>query len=260
LSERRKFTASLLALFGSAGCSRPSTKRVATLRHEPWVLWPQGDAPAGGWPAILFLHGQGEAAWTLDGNREREQGPEAVLAHGSPASLHRARDPRVKTLWENFVLVAPQAVNDQGLVRYWRWGDAGIKHRVATELQQVLATGKVNAARLCVAGFSRGGLGCFELDASAEPLQFRKIVAADAQSLDGLSAAAQRKRDVRVYYARSTYADILAPHLAAEQVYGQRTPPISIIATELGSKEGEAHIEMCSRIFGDDEVYRWLLT
>lgn len=117
------------------------------------------------------------------------------------------------------MLVAPQAVNDQGLVRYWRWGDAGVKKRVAAELQQVLATGKVNAERLCVAGFSRGGLGCFELDSGPEPVRFQKIVTADAQSLDGLSAAAQRKRDVRVYYARSTYPDILAPHLAAEQVY-----------------------------------------
>lgn len=260
LSERRGFTAGLLALLGSAGCKpKPTTKRTATLSHEPWVLWPAGDAPAGGWPLLLFLHGQGEAAWLLDGVREVEHGPDALLAHGSPPALYRARDARVKTLWENFVLLAPQAVNDEGLVRYWRWGDAGVKRRVGVEVEKVLASGKVNANRLYGAGFSRGGLGCLEVDASTAPLQLRKLVTADAQSLDGLSAAVERRREVRAYYARSTYEDILAPHLAAEKTYGKGTPPVSLLATDVDGKDGDAHINMCSKVFANDELYRWLL-
>jgi hypothetical protein len=262
LSERRGFTSALLALLGSGGCARrpePSTKRAATMSHDPWVLWPAGEPPVGGWPTILFLHGQGEAAWILEGDREVELGPARVLEHGSPPALYRARDPRVKTLWENFVLIAPQAVNDEGVVRYWRWGDAAVKRRVAAELEKVFATGRVNQQCLYAAGFSRGGLGCLELDSSAGPLQFRKIVTADAQSLDGLAAAAERRREVRAYYARSTYPAIAAHHVTAEKTYGKATPPISIIATELSRNEGEAHLEMCSRTFAQDDVYRWLL-
>jgi hypothetical protein len=261
LSERRGFTSALLALLGSGGCARrpEPTKRAATMSHDPWVLWPAGEPPVGGWPTILFLHGQGEAAWILEGDREVELGPARVLEHGSPPALYRARDPRVKTLWENFVLIAPQAVNDEGVVRYWRWGDAAVKRRVAAELEKVFATGRVNQQRLYAAGFSRGGLGCLELDSSAGPLQFRKIVTADAQSLDGLAAAAERRREVRAYYARSTYPAIAAHHVTAEKTYGKATPPISIIATELSRNEGEAHLEMCSRTFAQDDVYRWLL-
>ncbi len=260
LSERRSFTTALLALWGSAGCSRkPTTHRVPTLAHEPWMLWPTGNPPPGGWPLLLFLHGQGEAAWVVYDDKESEQGPDAVLAHGAPPALHRARDPRVKTLWENFVLLAPQAVNDEGLARYWRWGDASVKRRVAAEVEKVLASGKVNPERLSVAGFSRGGLGCLQLDSSAGPLQFRKLVTVDAQSLEGLRATADRQREARIYYSRSTFEDILAPHLAEEKAYGKDTPPIRFIATDVAGKDGDAHIAMCARVFGEDELYRWLL-
>jgi len=194
----------------------------------------------------------------LDGEREVEQGPESVMAHGSPAALYRARDARVATLWQSFVLVAPQAVNDEGLVRYWRWGDAKVKERVVAEVEQVLAGGKVNRERVYGAGFSRGGLGCYQLDGVGS-LQCRKIVTADAQSLEGLEAAAARHREVRAYYARSTYSDILAPHVAAQKLYGSNAQRVSVIPTDVRGKDGDAHIGMCSHVFANDEVYRWLL-
>lgn len=235
-------------------------QRVAKLGHAPWVLWPSAAPPTGGFPALVFLHGQGEAAWTLDGQeREVEQGPDSVLSHGAPPALHRARDPRVRTLWESFVVIAPQAVNDAGNVRYWRWGDEGVKRRVVTDVEQVLATGKVNRERVYVAGFSRGGLGCLQLDSGAGPLQFRKIVTADAQSLDGLSGVVERGRELRAYYARTTYEGILAAHVEAEKTYGARKPPVSFLATDVSGKDGDAHLSLCSRVFGDDELYRWLL-
>lgn len=260
LTERRGFAAGLLALLGGAGCKRePTTQRTATLGHEPWVLWPSGEPPPGGWPVLLFLHGQGEAAWVVDGDRETEHGPDAVLAHESPPSLHRARDPRVKTLWENFVVVAPQAVNDQALARYWRWSDEWVKRRVVAEVEKVLASGKANAARMCAAGFSRGGLGVLQLDASDGPLQFRKIVTADAQALDELQAVADRRREVRIYYARTTFSDILGPHLTAEKAFAPAAPQVSFLPTGVSGKDGDAHIAMCSKVFTNDEVYRWLL-
>jgi len=164
----------------------------------------------------------------------------------------------VPTLWQSFVLVAPQAVNDEGLVRYWRWGDATVKERVAAEVEQVLASGKVNRERVYGGGFSRGGLGCYQLD-GVGPLQLRKIVTADAQSLEGLDAAAARHREVRAYYARSTYSDILAPHVAAQKIHGS-APTVRVIPTDVRGKDGDAHLGMCSHVFANDEVYRWLLT
>ena len=234
-------------------------QRTATMTHDPWVLWPAGAPPAGGWPMLLFLHGQGEAAWLDEAGREREHGPDALLAHGSPVALHQARDPRVPTLWQSFVLVAPQAFNDVGRVPYWRWTEPGISKRVAAEVERVLATGKVNAQRISAAGFSRGGMGCFQLDANSGPLQFRKIATADAQSLDDLPAAVQRGREVRAYYGTTTYQGMRDQHRAAEKLHGRATPPVSIIALEQSGNEDQAHIGLCPRVFAQDELYRWLL-
>lgn len=262
-SHRRGFTAALVALIAGAACRRrpePTLQRVAKLGHDPWVLWPSGAAPAGGFPAIVYLHGQGEAAWVIDAQeREVEQGPDSVLAHGAPPALHRARDPRVRSLWENFVVIAPQAENDAGNVRDWSWKDEGVKRKAVAHLEQVLNTGKLNRERVYLTGFSRGGLGCYQLDSDAAPLSFRKIVSVDAQSLEGLTGVAQRGREVRAYYARSTFEDILARHVTAEKTYGARKPPISFIATDVKGKDGEAHGAVCARVFADDELYRWLL-
>lgn len=230
------------------------------MAHEPWVLWPDGAPPDGGWPMLLFFHGQGEAAWFDEGGYEREHGPDALLAHGSPVALHRARDSRVPTLWQSFVLVAPQAFNDVGLVPYWRWHEPGISKRVTTAVEQVIATGKVNPQRSSAAGFSRGGMACYQLDSSTGPLQFRKIVTADSQSLEYLPTAVSRGREVRAYYAPTTYEGIAQEHQAAERRHGTGAPPVSILARPQRGKNDEAHIALCPRVFAEDELYRWLLT
>jgi hypothetical protein len=96
LSQRRDFITALLALPATslvAACSRSRDqtmdKRTAKLSHDTWVLWPDGTPPPGGWPVLLFLHGQGEAAWVDDGRDGIEQGPDAVLPHNSPVALHK---------------------------------------------------------------------------------------------------------------------------------------------------------------------------
>jgi hypothetical protein len=258
--DRRQLTLALLAVLGTS-CSRqrPMTKRFATKSHETWVLWPDGDAPAGGWPILLFLHGQGEAAWKEERGRVVEQGPEALLVHNSPVALHRSKDARVRTLWQSFVLIAPQALNEAGVVGWWDWAEPDIKKRVASDVQLVIATGRANGARLAATGFSRGGRGCFRLDASEGPLQFKKIATVDAQELDALPAAAQRRREVRAYYAPSTYPGIRDAHVAAEKLHGKSTPPVSILARAQPGRDGQAHVELGSRLFLEDELYRWLL-
>lgn len=261
VSERRQFTAGFVAALGTLACSReaPPTKRTAKMRHDTWVLWPEGDPPAGGWPVLLFLHGQGEAAWIEDRGEPVEHGPDAVLAHGSPVALYRKKDARVPTLWQSFVLVAPQALNDVGVVGWWDWSTAGIAKRVADDVEQVLKSGKANAARLVATGYSRGGRGCFRLDASTGPLQFRKIASVDAQGLDELPAAVRRKREVRAYYGPTTYEVIRVAHQAAEKVHGKATPPISLITRPQSGGEDQSHAAICSQVFAEDELYRWLL-
>jgi hypothetical protein len=208
---------------------------------------------------LLFLHGTGEATWREEGDGAVEQGPDALLRHHSPVALHRARDARVKTLWQSFVLIAPQAFNPVGVVPWWDWADAENKKRVVAEVEGVLRTGKANGARLCATGFSKGGRGCYRLDASEGPLQFRKIATVDAQELDALPAAVQRGREVRAYYAPSTFEVIRDRHLAMEKVHGKAKPPVSIIARPQSARDGDAHGAVCSDVYQDDELYRWLL-
>lgn len=260
-SERRRFTAGLLALLGSAGCTRetPPTKRAPKMRHDTWVLWPEADSPPGGFPVLLFLHGQGEAAWTENRGEPVEQGPDALLAHGSPVALYRKKDARVPTLWQSFVLLAPQAVNDVGVVGWWDWTNAGIAKRLTADVEQLLKSGKVNPARVSATGYSRGGRGCFRLDASTGPLQFRKIASVDAQGLDALPAAVQRKREVRAYYGPTTYEVIRVAHQAAEKVYGKARPPVSIITRPQSGNEDRSHAAICAQVFAEDELYAWLL-
>jgi poly(3-hydroxybutyrate) depolymerase len=264
LSQRRDVTAALLALAATVGlgCSRnrdrAMDKRTAKLGHDTWVLWPDGSPPPGGWPVLLFLHGQGEAAWVDDGRDGTEQGPDAVLAHHSPAALHKQRDARVPTLWQNFVLIAPQAFNDKGVIRWWRWWDDSVKQRVAADVERVLKSGKVDVERVCATGFSRGGQGCYGLDSASGPLQFKRIATVEAQDLEALPAVVARKRQVRVYYSPNTYSDIAKSHATAAKVQAG-VPSVSFIKRAQQGKDDAVHVAMCERIYVEDELYRWLL-
>jgi hypothetical protein len=228
------------------------------MSHEPWVLWPEGEAPAGGWPMLLFLHGMGEAAWTERDGEPSEQGPDVLLAHGSPVSLFRSKDARVKTLWQSFVLIAPQAFNDEGLIGEWDWSHPGIRRRVIAAVEQVGRSGKVDTVRLSAVGYSRGGAGVYRFEVPPGYLQFRKIASIDAQDLWDLPAAVSRQREVRAYYAPSTYEEIRLAHEAAEKLHGKATPPVSVIARAQKGNADQSHAAM-SQVFAEDELYRWLL-
>jgi hypothetical protein len=222
-------------------------------------LWPEGEPPAGGWPLLLFLHGMGEAAWKEEQGRVTEQGPVAVTALGSPVALYRAKDERVPSLWQKFALVAPQAFNNTGLVGSWNWDQPELARRVGVEVDRVIQTGKVDRTHISATGFSRGGYGCYALDSSEPPLQFRRIASVDAQSLDGLTEVVKRGREVRAYYGPTTRPRIRDAHLAAEKVYGTAKPPVSIIPRPQPGRDYEAHATICASVYAEDELYRWLL-
>jgi hypothetical protein len=256
---RRDLTSGLLALISGLGCTRDRAmdKRTASMKHDTWVLWPEGAAPPGGWPVLLFLHGQGEAAWVDDGRDGVEQGADAVLAHNSPVALFRKRDARVPTLWQGFVLIAPQAFNDKGVIRWWRWGDDSVKQRVSADVERVLQSGKVDAGRVSATGFSRGGLGCYGLDSGSGPLQFTRIASVDAQDLEALPAVVARKRQVRAYYSPNTYSDIRERHLAAAKAQAG-VPSVEFIPRPQRGKDDQVHVAMCEQVYVEDELYRWL--
>lgn len=264
VSRRRDFTAALLGLAATScgACSRKRDqtmdKRTAKLSHDTWVLWPDGTPPPGGWPVLLFFHGQGEAAWVDDGRDGIEQGPDAVLAHNSPLALHKKRDARVPTLWQNFVLIAPQAFNDKGVIRWWRWWDESVKQRVVADVKRVLDSGKVDVGRVSATGFSRGGQGCYGLDSESGPLQFKRIASVEAQDLEALPAVVARKRQVRVYYSPNTYSDIAQSHVAAAKAQAG-VPSVSFIARAQQGKDDAVHVAMCEQVYVEDELYRWLL-
>ena len=258
--QRRDFTAALLALLAAPGCNRnrPPEKRTAKMSHETWVLWPEGTPPAGGWPVLLFLHGQGEAAWVEDGRGGTEQKPDAVLAHGSPVALHRARDGRVPTLWQSFVLIAPQAFNDTGVISWWWWGEDAVRRHFVADVERVLQSGKVNAQRLVATGFSRGGEGCYALDSDSGPFKFARIASVDAQDLEKLPAAVARRRQVRAYYSPNTHPVIAERHVAAVKAQAGVAAVTFLSRPQRGNVD-EAHAALCQQVYAEDELYRWLL-
>jgi hypothetical protein len=261
--DRRSMNLGLLSLILGA-CRRrpnPNAKRSPKLSHEPWVLWPEGQPPEGGWPLLAFLHGMGEVAWKAERPEDEglEQSRDVLLTDYSPVTLHRNKNPRVPTLWQRFALVAPQAFNPNGIALYWDWTDVGVRAAAVAAIERVVQSGRVNAERVAGVGFSRGGQGCLGFDAAEGATRFRKIATVDAQGLDGLSAVVQRGREVRAYYTPSTYSVIREAHVAAEQVYGKATPPVSLIARSHPGRDYEAHTLLAREVFAEDELYQWLL-
>jgi predicted peptidase len=122
------------------------TDRLGYLLHVP--PWPTPDRPAG-WPLILFLHGSLERGEDLD--LVKRQGLPRLLAHdeGFP-----------------FVVVSPQCPTGGGWYRRSR--------ALVRLLDQVIATQRVDPARIYLTGISMGGYGTWGL-AAQRPERFAAI-------------------------------------------------------------------------------------
>jgi hypothetical protein len=164
----------------------------------------------------------------------------------------------VPTLFQIFVLIAPQAFNDQGVIRWWRWWDESVKQRVVADVKRVLDSGKVDVGRVSATGFSRGGQGCYGLDSESGPLQFKRIASVEAQDLEALPAVVARKRQVRVYYSPNTYSDIAKSHVTAAKAQAG-APSVSFVTRAQQGKDDAVHVAMCEQVYVEDELYRWLL-
>jgi predicted peptidase len=129
-----------------------------TVRYKYLLALPTGyDAAAEKhWPLLLFLHGAGE----------RGDDVWLVAKHG-PAKLLRAAaldDPATKQLTENFIVVSPQCPKNS-------WWDT---EALLALLDDVIATHKVDRARVYLTGLSMGGFGAWDL-AMAHPERFAAV-------------------------------------------------------------------------------------
>jgi len=114
---------------------------VAGHRLDYLVHVPDGDAPAEGWPLLLFLHGAGERGDDLT----------RVQVHGPVKLVDEMPELR------ECVLVAPQCPDGS----WWR------SEALLALLDEVQAGEGVDPARVYVTGLSMGGYGTWSLLAAA---------------------------------------------------------------------------------------------
>ncbi|HSH69856.1 MAG TPA: prolyl oligopeptidase family serine peptidase [Deferrisomatales bacterium] len=114
------------------------------LPYRHWYREPEDDAPAAGWPLILFLHGVGERGDDL-----------SVVARLGP--------PKASRQWPYFpfAVAAPQCAS----------GESWAVDRLVRFLDGVLAAHAVDPDRVYLTGLSMGGYGTWHL-AAAHPERF----------------------------------------------------------------------------------------
>lgn len=186
----------------------------------------------GPWPLLCFLHGYGEGppmpirrALTLHGPMARTSSP-----------LARAE----------FVVVAPQLP---------RRGDIWYAYAEAVQeiVQQVHARAahRADPARMFLTGFSFGGNGVFDL-ALAQPDVWAALWAVDPTRVPPadpgrpawLSSGEASRHSARAFIER----------LRLEPLRGM--PPGGRVYRD----DGEDHVGTARRAYGDDDIYRWLLS
>ncbi len=113
----------------ASGFASHIVKPVA-LRYLVWM--PQGKAPPGGWPLVIFLHGSGERGDDLH----------QTLIHGWPEMASKGQS-------FPFILVAPQAP------ARGHWDVDAIE----TLRRRVLHSTQANPDKVILTGLSMGGIG-----------------------------------------------------------------------------------------------------
>ena len=137
--------------------------------------------PSEGLPNLLFLHGIGEAFITLkepirqdDGTIQLGQiGHKNILQQGPPKFLEMGQDhaeglTENHPLWGRFTVIAPQLPD-----RETPWS------HVTDDVKQIVSGHP--AEKLYIVGFSKGGLGTFQLAAA---LNANALVTIDASPMD----------------------------------------------------------------------------
>lgn len=151
---------------------KPGTYRLAcypavdgqTLRI-PYVLYiPDNYRPDGRAPVLVFLHGLGERGTDLDG----------IFLHGPNFELTKDDREGFRHAFP-FVVISPQCPP-----RGQRWDDNLMPRYVHAVLDRLLPRLSHDPQRVCLTGFSMGGLGAWKV-ATLDPSRFAGLVTVSAQ-------------------------------------------------------------------------------
>ncbi len=127
--------------------ARKMAKEMEGQKLGYWLHVPEGEAPAGGWPVLLFLHGAGERGDNLD----------RVKVHGPPKLIQKVDELR------NAVVISPQCPRES-------WWIARTLMQLLREVIDGLGDA-VDVNRVYVTGLSMGGYGTWRL-AADHPAMF----------------------------------------------------------------------------------------
>ena len=203
--------------------------------HHYVVFVPNGDAPADGWPVILFLHGAGERG--TDGRRQLDYG----------------LGPIVKLREETFpaIVVFPQAEDMTGpILRTWspRSNDG---RRAMAILNKVESEYPTDPQRRILTGWSMGGYGTWRL-AAADPAKWSTVLPI-AGGADPALASPLAKANIWAFHGA---LDAIVPASESRTIVDAvRETGADITYSEIAD---EGH-DVWRRVYDSDEVLDWML-
>jgi predicted peptidase len=203
------------------------TVRLPYLVHVP----PQAAAhPAKSWPAILFLHGLGEAG----------DDPKDLLRTGLPQYVKQHPD-------FPFVMIAPQCPR----LTWW----AELSEALASLLDQCLATFPIDPHRLYLTGISMGGYGTWYLG-SLWPERFAAVVPICGGGLHfhGFPERVARLKHTPVWAFHGAQDTVVLPQLSQDLVEALRVHGGQVKFTLYPHAGHDSWTET----YNNPELYAWL--
>jgi predicted peptidase len=211
--------------------SRPAARLVEGAPLPYLLSVPEGgEAPAGGWPLLCFLHGYGEGA------------PmpirEALALHGP---LAPTGSPRATT---EFVVLAPQLP-----IRGDHWH--GHAEGVEAIVREAQARHGADRERTALTGFSFGGNGVFDL-ALEQPGLWSALWPVDPTRVPRQDPGRPVWLSVGEISRMQADAFVRRLHLA---------PPVRGAAGDrVYVDQGQDHVGTARLAYRDDRIYDWLLS
>ncbi|HAK95851.1 MAG TPA: phospholipase [Planctomycetes bacterium] len=209
------------------GQSAQHFEKQVPVAFDYLLFLPEGyDADAGKkWPLILFLHGAGERGSDLA----------KVKVHGPPKIVEKKKD-------FPFIVVSPQCPANE-------WWDP---FKLTALLDGVMATYRVDPARVYLTGLSMGGFGTWEL-ASRMPQRFAAI--APICGGGNPTIAAFRLRGLPVWVFHGDADPIVNVKLSDDMVEALKKAGNEVKYTRY---EGVGH-DSWTKSYDNDELYAWFL-